>query len=772
MWRFSAGLVGALLWVLLLAPLATAAGDSNQLICSNEASAGFREYLPDCRAYELVSPVFKDGESVGAIAIAGDGAHVLGESIGSFGGTETGSNGSEGTVYELARSSSDWGLAAISPPASLFAAIAPFFAASTDLDKTLWALRRPSQSIYATNLYLREPDGAFVEVGPMVPPSAEAGPASGGYQLFEGGYVGVGASSDLSHVLFEIRATSALWPGDTTVESTAPSLYEYVGTEQKRPELVGLNAEGRLISSCGTALGSEPLDAYNAMSEDGQTVFFTALGRDQCREGVAAPEVNELYARLNQVETVGISEPNPSQCQECNTAMKASAEFQGASEDGSKVFFVTEQELLSGDTTQNLYEYDFGNRVGHKIVRASAGSSTPEVEGVARVSEDGSHVYFVAKGVLTEGPNREGHEPIAGSNNLYVFERDATYPAGRVSFIATLSSESTAELKAAIEACATSENVEECEARANSEFSRRNQADSADWRASDDRPVQATPNGQFLVFESAADVTAGDASTVSQVFEYDAQDETLIRVSVGERGYPSGTASADTHGANINAQSYSVLRPTTAETNLAVSADGSYVLFDSGGALTPGAEAAAAAGAESVYEYHSVGSIGNGDVYLISDGRNTLSSEALGLDASGGDAFFRTADPLLTQDVDTNYDIYDARVNGGFPAPVSSVGCEGEACLGGLSSAPSFGAPASSSTAGGGNLGPAAEPTPIPKAMRPASLTRLQRLAKALQACRKKPRKKRAACRARDKKRYEAKRNSTTRARGGSHAVQ
>ena len=211
-----------------------------------------------------------------------------------------------------------------------------------------------------------------------------------------------------------------------------------------------------------------------------------------------------------------------SQCLECNTTVKAPAEFSGASEDGSKVFFLTEQELFSGDTTKNLYEYDFDNRDERKIVRVSGGSETPEVQGVARVSENGSHVYFVAKGVLTTEPRGGGCVekclPAPGANNLYVFERDAANRGGRTAFIATLSSETEAELVKAKEACTGGEKVE-CEERAEQAFNQRNRADSADWYGSS---VQSTPDGQFLVFDSVADLTPGDTSVEPQVFEYDA----------------------------------------------------------------------------------------------------------------------------------------------------------------------------------------------------------------------------------------------------------
>ena len=98
---------------------------------------------------------------------------------------------------------------------------------------------------------------------------------------------------------------------------------------------------------------------------------------------------------------------------------------------------MTSQELLPGATTMNLYEYDVNAPKGEKVTQVSTGSPDAEVLGVARVSEDGSHVYFVAKGVLT-GANHEGHAPAAGGDNLYVYERDEAFPDGRLAFIATL----------------------------------------------------------------------------------------------------------------------------------------------------------------------------------------------------------------------------------------------------------------------------------------------------------------------------------------------
>jgi hypothetical protein len=677
-------------WVLALSSgsLARAAGDMNQQSCSdNETLTGFQAFLPDCRAYEMVSPTFKDGWEVSEIAAAPDGSKVLAKSLGAFAGTESVSSGIEGAIYVFNRSGSGWSASTISPPASL-AAYNLFRDAESGLGRTIWMLRAASDPFNQAYLYAREPDGSFVEIGPMAPPSSSSGPESGatqGYETFRFSPNYVGGASDFSHVLFQLKPSEQpMWPGDTTAIKTSESLYEYVGRNNAQPRLVGVNNEGHLISNCETALGSPQRgDTYNAVSSNGMTVFFSAIG--PCS---ATPVVTELYARLKGIETVAISEPSRTSCGSCNTTIKHAATFQGASEDGSKVFFLTQQSLLEGATTQNLYEYDFDNPLHEKLVRVSTGSTAPEVQGVARVSEDGSRVYFVAKGILA-GVNREGASPSAGQDNFYVWERNTNEPSGRVKFIGTLSG-----------------------------------LDTNDWSVADNRPVQATPDGRFIVFSSVAHLTPGDTSTQSQVFEYDAVEETLVRVSRGQAGFPAGEANADGHRAVLGSPHYAELfERIAAVRGLSISADGSRVAFTSSGALTPDAEAAAAAGAESVYEYRSTGSIPNGDVYLISDGKQTdIGASGVAMDPSGRDVLFASPDRLLQQDTDTQFDIYDAREGGGFAAPISKWACSGEACHEASSAVPVFDVAQTMLQAPGENLALPAPPgqTTKPKVRKPA----------------------------------------------------
>ena len=182
-----------------------------------------------------------------------------------------------------------------------------------------------------------------------------------------------------------------------------------------------------------------------------------------------------MYARVDgelaDAHTVAVSEPSPSECGthsgvteiSCREAKPAGAWFEGASEDGSEAFFTSTQQLTDGASEDsdssdnaaeaegcvsttgvngcNLYEYDFGLPAGHELVDVSAGDVSgggPRVRGVVALSPDGSHVYFVAGGVLTATANDRGQVAQSGANNLYVFEQDARYPAGHVAFIAGL----------------------------------------------------------------------------------------------------------------------------------------------------------------------------------------------------------------------------------------------------------------------------------------------------------------------------------------------
>ena len=183
-------------------------------------------------------------------------------------------------------------------------------------------------------------------------------------------------------------------------------------------------------------------------------------------------------------------------------------------------------------------------------------------------------------------------------------------------------------------------------------------------------------------------------------------------------------------------------------------------------------------GKENVYEYEPAG-VGSCEsptgacVSLISSGTSDRESAFLEATPSGDDVFFLTAAQLLPQDTDTAFDIYDARVcstqSPCLPSRQSSSGgCESaETCR---PAAPAQQAPiaptgtATSSGPGNTTAQPNAGKIGL-KASKSKQLTRAQKLARALQVCKKlKSNEKRQVCIRRAHKAYGA-RHAASKAR-------
>jgi hypothetical protein len=433
-------------------PSAVAAECPNEQVRAENNSTA----LPDCRAFERVTPVFKNGGNFESFGLVADGPSAGIGGLSNFSGTP--GSGFLGTNYESVRTGSEgWKTIPLSAPASEFVGSNPEFPLYSlgTGGNALLGLRTRSARADAESLYLRH-DGSLQEMGPEVPPGSLIGepeqelPGNENFYYFGSVW---GVSRDATHAVYQVRSAPVggphnyLWPFDQTGEGELNSVYEYVGTGNTQPLLVavtGGQGSNSLIGGCGAWFGS-PFNAniYNAVSADGSKVFVTVQGEDmlgsQCNSPVPAPAHTELYARVDgekpSAHTVAISEPTAADCLACQTTTRSQASFEGASADGSRVFFLTEQELLPGNPGRNLYEYNFGAPAGQKVTAVShlASNAAAGVEGVVRVSEDGSHVYFVATSVLTNQPNGVGSVAQAGEDNLYV----ADTASGDVSFVAT-----------------------------------------------------------------------------------------------------------------------------------------------------------------------------------------------------------------------------------------------------------------------------------------------------------------------------------------------
>jgi hypothetical protein len=186
-------------------------------------------------------------------------------------------------------------------------------------------------------------------------------------------------------------------------------------------------------------------------------------------------------------------------------------------------------------------------------------------------------------------------------------------------------------------------------------------------------------------------------------------------------------------------------------------------------------------GKEDVYEYEppGVGSCTTGDttfsaqsggcVALISSGTSAKESAFLDASANGNDVFFLTAAPLVAQDKDTYFDVYDASVCGQpgtepcvSSPPASPEQCNSvDSCRQAPEPPPGFETPASTNLSGEGNILAQQQVAAAKATAKPKPLTRAQQLAKALKACKKdKKRSKRVACEAQAKKRYGSARSA------------
>ena len=232
--------------------------------CPNEAirAETHSTALPECRAYELVTPSFKEGWPVfgSAIAEGPDGVvSMVGESFGDF--AEQGNLLLDADAYEFTRGAEAWTARGFEPPASLYPALGGGVL-SANLTRKLVQLPLYQHIVppeFKVNheggkefqFYLLEPGrepvpGAeAVLVGPQVPETTTIGSET----------KVLGGSIDLSHVVYEIQGggkNPSLWPGDETESKAGAgrnSLYEYVGTGNSEPVLVGVSNEGPLHGS-------------------------------------------------------------------------------------------------------------------------------------------------------------------------------------------------------------------------------------------------------------------------------------------------------------------------------------------------------------------------------------------------------------------------------------------------------------------------------------------------------------------------------------------
>jgi hypothetical protein len=643
--------------------------------------------LPDCRAYELVTPVDKLGLSVdvptggsgAGAAVSSDGQRVLYFPI--FALLRGQSEGLDG-ASEATRTSGGWLSTSVAFPTgqehpNFDYQIETLPVGGTPDLSTLfydtYVFVGDAAKPVSSRVYARNPDGSFAGVS----------------QNDTGEAVSVGTSADGSHAVFEMTPVRTEEKGGGQ-KGGILSLYDRVGGETVP---VGVGANGSPTSTCGAILGGTDevqVDSFgplhdvakfrDAVSSDGSRIFFESPDPRghlfSSDPGCGQP--GEVYVRENAATTTEISRSQKTGS--VGAPAPDGATFQAASADGSRVFFHSPDQLTNDPaaTSGGLYEYDLESGVLTFIAVGEVYGSGLSVSFAPLLSSDGTHLYF-----LGFVPGKGPAPGPAGNKNLYLWDE------GRISFI---SPEPVNPPSATVDA-------------------------------------RVSADGSTLAFTSISNLTGYDSHGVGELYVYKANGGSLACISCDPNGAPpAGPA---------------LFFGTVYSTPIAsqdVTSDGSRVFFQSPDPLLPGATN----GLYNVYEYE------NGALYLLSDGNGPYASRLVGASGDGTDVIIATYDSLVPQDQDNgNGDLYDVRVGGGFPYLPPAGGCSGDSCQGQPALAPVLSSASSASYPAGENLAPPVA-APVVK-----PLTRAQKFAKALRACRAKHNKrKRAVCETQARKNY------------------
>jgi hypothetical protein len=633
--------------------------------CENtEYRTGLSAGLPDCRAYELVTPANTNGNSPGSpttgtspptkfnnwlVTPRGPGA---GERV-SYGteGTLPGFAGNGFLDGYLARRaagehpSAGWTSELAGPT---YAQAAPDFThairqegVSADQLYAFWEVD-PAETFPGTlqkGSYLRTLAGAAVGCNPQ--------PLQADFELVGCGSLGTDAKAESlyvspagAHVIF---ASSAHLEDEAAPAGTM-ALYDRAAGESA--------AHVVSLKPGGGAFGAGESASFVAASEGGSAVLFK-VG-------------SSLYLRRDG-QTVAIA--------------AGASTFAGISEDGQRVFYTA---TGSGDKPATLFACDV--EAGPCVGGGSPAGLAKIAEGsiFVNVPADGSRAFFVSEEALAGvEANENGEEAEDEVPNLYAWD-------------------------------AASETISFASHLAPQDFG--GEGFAGDFQVSLDRwtkaishnsgdigraksPTRSTPDGGVLVFQSHGQLTEYDNEGHGEIYRYDpaaVEGERLTCPSCDPSG-ASPSADAMLEIANIHTR----IDAITAIAN--VTDDGEEVFFQSSDRLLP---EDANEGVQDVYEWKANGAGGcerkGGCLALISSGQGEADSYLYGMSANGHDVFFRTPEKLVGADVPGSPSIYDARIDGGIPEPIPPSPCQGDACQGKGSAPPAVSSPASTG-AGEGN---------------------------------------------------------------------
>jgi hypothetical protein len=548
--------------------------------CPNEAQREEQHSnLSNCRAYELVSPVDKNGGEIlvdsarthaAASDSAGDSNAFAYSSLMGFGELHGMSIAAD---YVAVRGADGWASHGITPeqePSSaIFAFFGPGYPAyegdfSPDLSRAV--VRTHPSPVLPTTPNTQNVENLFVRQDVLTP-------GAGSYRLATDSSTLLtqiplsnkpfyaGASTDFSHVLFE--STMPLTPdapnnGNSVVFASVDGQTRLVSilpaSEGGGPATFAFAGQG----AGGGVSGTERYTPH-VISSDGSRISFTVPASDD------PSGTQQLYLRDDHgtADTADDTTVRVSASEKTIPDSPQSAQYMDASADGRYVFFTTAEQLTDEDTNNaiDLYRYDVQAAAGHHLVLISAdhapGDPAADVEGMMGVSDSGDYAYFMATGQLVAGapippdPANPGHE-------IYLWH------SGTLSYIGRL----------------------------NSILDTLRDLGNNGWLLALPKTARVSHDGRHLLF-STYDGSAlapgydhgacanGVASTCQEFYTYDADTGLVSCATCNPTGAP---ASAN---AEVNVRINPSGSATTWHLSHAMSEDGRYVFFSTREALVP-----------------------------------------------------------------------------------------------------------------------------------------------------------------------------------------
>jgi hypothetical protein len=617
----------------LTAPAAQVAATGGGGSCPNEQfRTGPSAVLPDCRAYEQITPVDKEGAmeafryggAIGnqGVVIGEDGDHVAYQGLLTHWGTAGNS------PYFFTRTSSGWSM--VAGAAQPAAGVLDYFPETFSPDLGVFAFRAQSVLWSSLEFEVGPPGGPYKTVASVL--------LQGGGGQIDGW---IAASEDFSKLILQVEGHELI-TGHPTGTLSGVDLYEY-GEGHLRQ--ANVDSGGRTIGTCGARMvngveakgeAGSMQSSRHAVSADGSRVFFEAVPGNDCSE---APHLYVREAGAGQTNDIG------------------AYTFLAANAKGSELLLKKQ-----GEQAEEFFLYDTEKHAFKALFQVPRGEA---VQGLS-ISGDFTTVYFDTYARVGDAPNVVG---VPAFYRYHIPDGTLSYLFSNVSELhmtAVSSDGRYAYLEGYVPGLPAGGPDPEHEKMIGEKLAGASQIDSS----------------QVFRFDSAQNLIEC-VSCASPFASEPKYDSTMFPGAI-EAGL-----SATTNGMPVQAA-------VSADGNFVFfDTISALVPQDVDGEVEPEYRASSVGGVEypsryfspssDVYEWRRGGVDGcarvQGCVSLISSGRGGKQVMLLGSTPSGHDVFFTTASQLVPADVDGSIDVYDARIGGGYPPPPPrQTECEGDAC--------------------------------------------------------------------------------------------